>query len=83
MWTKLLIVGSLLTTVLAEAIDPSIQSRASVLEYEENYLDPQTNFRRKLCTLHPRGRERDDSDNFVAAVKRCGQGGIIRLPDSN
>ena len=83
MWTKLLAVSCLLTTVLAEATDSFIRPRASLLEYEDNYLDPQTNLRRRLCTLHPRGRERDDSDNFVAAVNRCGQGGIIRLPDSN
>lgn len=83
MWNKSLVVSCLLTFALGEVIDSLIHHRASVLEYEENYLDPQTNSRRKLCTLHPLGRERDDSDNFVAAVNKCGENGVIRLPDSN
>lgn len=83
MWAKALIVGCLVSTAFGEVVDTSIHTRVNVLEYEETYLDPQTNSRRKLCTLHPLGEEKDDSDNFVAAVNKCGKGGIIRLPDAN
>ena len=83
MWAKAFVVSCLLSTTLGEVVDSSIHARVDALEFEESYLDPQTNSRRKLCTLHPLGEERDDSDNFVAAVDKCGEGGIIRLPDAN
>jgi hypothetical protein len=33
----------------------------------------------KKCTLKSGGK--DDTDNFVQAVKDCGKGGVLHLPD--
>jgi hypothetical protein len=38
---------------------------------------------RKVCELHARGYEKDDSPNFLKAVDECGKGGVIYMPDSN
>ncbi|WWD09559.1 hypothetical protein V865_007686 [Kwoniella europaea PYCC6329] len=97
MWAKSLVAASILSTALAGIIDLTIPSASelvsdldaiihsppSVLEYQGGYLDPETQSKRPLCTLKALGDEKDDSDNLVAAVEKCGKGGIIRLPDAN
>ncbi|KAK8866057.1 hypothetical protein IAR55_001208 [Kwoniella newhampshirensis] len=97
MWNKALLVLGLATLVRGSVIDLSIPSAGdlvteigsllhpipSVLSYQEDYLDPSTGYKRKLCTLHALGSEQDDADNFVKAVEKCGDGGIVRLPDAN
>ncbi|WWC58634.1 uncharacterized protein I303_101178 [Kwoniella dejecticola CBS 10117] len=99
MWSKILVAGTLLTSALAGVIDLTVpsagellseldavlhpQSEPHLISYNENYLDPETQTNRKHCTLRARGDEKDDSDNLVTAVKKCGKGGIIKLPDAN
>ena len=59
------------------------QTGAQLLEIDTEFFDSSINKKRKRCTLHPLGDEKDDSDNLVKAVKECGHGGIIHLPDAN
>lgn len=59
------------------------QTGAQLLEVDTEYFDSSINLKRKRCTLHPLGDEKDDSDNLVKAVEECGKGGIIHLPDAN
>lgn len=56
---------------------------SSYLEVYHDYMDISTQTKRKLCVLHPVGGEKFDDDNFKMAVKECGNGGIVRLPDAN
>ncbi|WWC66403.1 uncharacterized protein I206_100305 [Kwoniella pini CBS 10737] len=97
MWSKALVIGSLLSSAFAGVLDFTVPSAGELIsdldavlhpqdifiDYQENYLDPDTQRKSKLCTLRAKGNEKDDSDNFVAAVEKCGKGGIIKLPDSN
>lgn len=54
------------------------------IEIDEGYYHAESGKERKLCTLHPVPEgEGFDDDNFKSAVKECGNGGIIRLPDAN
>ncbi|WVQ82697.1 hypothetical protein IAT38_004829 [Cryptococcus sp. DSM 104549] len=70
--------GELLTE-----IDHLIHPSSDAFEYDSDYRDPQTGVKRPLCTLHALGDEKCDADNFEKAVKKCGDGGIITLPDAN
>jgi hypothetical protein len=53
------------------------------IEVHHDYLDETTQSKRKLCVLHPLGGDDFDDENFKIAVKECGNGGIVRLPDAN
>ena len=53
------------------------------IEVHHDYLDETTQSKRKLCVLHPLGGDEFDDENFKIAVKECGNGGIVRLPDAN
>ena len=66
---------------LASALSDSLDD--GLLEITNDYLDPSTSSKRKLCVLHPRGDGQYDDDNFKKAHEECGNGGIIRLPDAN
>lgn len=56
---------------------------SNFLEIHPDYFDPNVRSKRKLCILHPRGDGKHDDSNFKSAVKECGKGGIVRLPDAN
>ncbi|ORY33759.1 putative polygalacturonase [Naematelia encephala] len=56
---------------------------ASALEVTQYYYDPAAGYARKLCSLKSLGEGEDDTDNFLEAVKECGKGGVVRLPDAN
>lgn len=54
------------------------------VEIDTEFYDQSTRGYRKKCVLHPvKEGEGFDDDNFMYAVKECGNGGIIRLPDAN
>ena len=46
---------------------------------EHDFLDVVSGLKRKRCELRSSGG--DDTDGFESAVKTCGIGGIIDLPD--
>lgn len=61
-----------------------LASAGRYLEVDEAYYHAESGKERKLCTLHPVPEDEGfDDDNFHAAVKECGEGGIISLPDAN
>jgi len=68
-------------TSVDRALHP--QTGVELLEVEADYYDVSADKKRKLCVLHPLGDEQDDSYNLEKAVAECGNGGILRLPDSN
>lgn len=55
----------------------------STLEYYETHFDETSQRHRPLCVLHPKGEGLLDDEPFKTAVARCGNGGVIRLPDHN
>ena len=52
------------------------------LEVHHDHYDLKTDRKGKLCVVHP-VKEGFDDENFKKAVDICGDGGIVRLPDSN
>lgn len=37
--------------------------------------------KRQECTLTALGEGKDDTENFLKIIKKCGKGGIINFPD--
>ena len=69
------------TAQIITEVDHLLNPLPSVLHVDPTYYDELSGIKRKLCTLTSLGEGRDDTDNFLEAVEKCGKGGIIRLPD--
>jgi hypothetical protein len=53
------------------------------LEYYHRLYDETSGRHRPLCVLHPKGGGQLDDGPFKTAFDKCGNGGVIRLPDAN
>lgn len=91
MLSRMIVVLGLLSSCLAglipspdrllNSVDHLLHPSPSVLSVDPAYVDGSSGVKRKLCTLQSLGDGGDDTDDFLSAVKECGHGGIIRLPD--
>ncbi|ORY24488.1 putative polygalacturonase [Naematelia encephala] len=80
-WAAALDLGLVILQNQADSALGTLDSH--LLHVDPDYNDTlRSSSLRKLCTLYARGSDKDDSDNLLAAVAQCGNGGIIRLPDS-
>ena len=94
--TKMLLVTAASAFLIAPALASWLPSPGEVIEQaselvhsygeeflaiDESFWDASSGSRRKKCTLRSRGADSDDTDGFEKAVKECGIGGIINLPD--
>lgn len=87
--------GAALAATAAVAVAPAlaswIPSPGQVIQEVDQFIHAQAdsellsveygsfNGKGKKCTLKSGGE--DDTDNFLQAVKDCGKGGILHLPD--